>query len=82
MKVQDQHQIKSETQSCQTSVMVSADFKTKVKKLHPKAKAYLQKGTSFNFYEILEKCEKGYAYFGSGLTKETAWIAACKKLKI
>ena len=66
----------------QTSVMVSADFKTKVKKLHPKAKAYLQKGTSFNFYEILEKCEKGYAYFGSGLTKETAWIAACKKLKI
>lgn len=66
----------------QTSVMVSADFKTKVKKLHPKAKAYLQKGTSFNFYEILEKCENGYAYFGSGLTKETAWIAACKKLKI
>ena len=64
------------------AVMVSADFKTKVKKLHPKAKAYLQKGTSFNFYEILEKREKGYAYFGSGLTKETAWIAACKKLKI
>ena len=69
-------------QCVQTSVMVSADFKTKVKKLHPKAKAYLQKGTSFNFYEILEKCEDGYAYFGSGLTKETAWIAACKKLKI
>ena len=65
-----------------TSVMVSADCKTKVKKLHPKAKVYLQKGTSFNFYEILEKCENGYAYFGSGLTKETAWISACKKLKI
>lgn len=27
MKVQDQHQIKPETQSCQTSVMVSADYK-------------------------------------------------------
>ena len=58
------------------------ESKLKVKKLHPKAKAYLQKGTPFNFYEILEKCENGYAYFGSGLTKETAWIAACKKLKI
>ena len=66
----------------QASVLVSADYKSKVKKLHPKSKAYLQKGTSFNFYEILEKCENGYAYFGSGLTKETAWIAACKKLKI
>lgn len=31
MKVQDQHQIKPETQSCQTSVMVSADLINKIR---------------------------------------------------
>ena len=63
-------------------VINSAQSKIKVKNKYPKAKVYLQKGISFNFYEILEKCENGYVYFGSGLTKETAWIAACKKIKI
>jgi len=58
------------------------ESKLKVKKIHPKAKCYLQKGAHFNFYEILEKCDNGYAYFGSGLTEKTAWITACKKLKI
>lgn len=58
------------------------ESKLKVKKLHPKAKAYLQKGKHFNFYEILEKCENGYAYFGCGLTEEYAWMNACLKLKI
>ena len=56
--------------------------KEKVKQLHKKAKCYKQKGYFFDFYEILEKCDNGYAYFGSGLTKETAWVSACKKLKL
>ena len=57
MKVQDQYQIKPEAQSCQTSVMVSADYKGYT--FEEDKTGYAPKHLRFHFFAIDDEYAKG-----------------------